>query len=169
MIGFLVVALLVFLAGHNITSQRRFKPCLITMQITLASCVVYETPLYNMLAEGLGFYICQMIVPFAAILLLRNIPGKLATVLTVTSAISILSSLMAFWFEGNGLYTLAIYQLAVWILLAVELFSMLSPRLTSGVHGVIHRLNLGRDHSTVKLGDKYSRNICTDHNSKATT
>ena len=169
MIGFLVVLLLVFLAGHNITNQRRFKPCLITMQLTLASCIVYETPLYNAMVEGLGFYICQMIVPFAAILLLRNIPGKLATVLTVTSAISIAANLMGLWIEGNGLYTWAIYQLVVWILLAVELFAMLSPRLTSGVHRVIHRLNLGRDHTTVKLGNKYSRNLYPDHNGKATS
>jgi hypothetical protein len=145
MIGVLVVALLIVLAGHNITDQRRFKPCLITMQLALFSYVLYGTPVYNWAVELLGYYQYQMIVPFVAILILRKIPGKLSTILMITAAVNIAAGCLAFWQEGFGLYTWEQYQLVVWILLAVELFAMFSPRLTRAIHGPVHGIKLARD------------------------
>ena len=147
MIGFLIVAALVFMSGHNITNARRLYPCLITLWLTIASYMFYEFGPYDRVVEIIGYYQLQAITPLICLLLLSRIPGKLATVLMITSFVSIVSSLLAFWLEGYGMYTWVQFQAVAWILLAVELAVMLSPRLTSGVYRAVRGVKLAGDSS----------------------
>jgi hypothetical protein len=145
MIGLMIIGVLVFLTGHNITSSRRFYPCLITLWLAIVSYTFYEFGPYDQAVELIGYYQVQTVIPLICVLLLSRIPGKLATVLMITSFISIVSSLLAFWLEGHGMYTWVQFQAVAWILLAVELAVMLSPRLTSGVYRAVRGVKLARD------------------------
>ena len=142
LIPFFVILTLVLVTIWNGSDTPRGLSCIVVLWATAPGYFIYETELYYPIVEYLGSYGYQSATPLLAIIILSFIRDKLSTVLMCLFSMLILANGYFWWQEGNGHQIQEIQQAVVWIVFAIEVALMLSPRLTNGIHGVIQRFSV---------------------------
>ena len=150
LIPFFVILTLVLVTIWNGSDTPRGLSCIVVLWATAPGYFIYETELYYPIVEYLGSYGYQSATPLLAIITLSFIRDKLNTVLMCLFSMLILANGYFWWQEGNGHQIQEIQQAVVWIVFAIEVALMLSPRLTNGIHGVIQRFDVGGMATTIK-------------------
>jgi hypothetical protein len=130
---------------------------------------IYDTDLYYPIVEAIGSYGYQSLTPLLAIIVLSFIHDKLSTILMSLFTMLILANCYFWWQEGNGNQVQHIQQGFVWTVFAIEVLLMLSPRLTDGIHGIVHRAIAARNIATARYtrnNRTYSTKIDVSENAK---
>jgi hypothetical protein len=149
LIPFFVILTLTLVTLRNGSDTPRGFACIAVLWSTVPGYLIYDSNWYWPIVDVLGSYGYQSATPLLAIVALSFIRDKLASVLMYLFSMLILSNIYFWWQEGNGHQIQIIQQSIVWMVFVIEVLLMLSPRLTNGIHGVVQRINLARNITTI--------------------
>lgn len=136
---FLYVMLVLSLVTILQQEEDRKWACVTILWVSGVSFGVYNSSLYDILVELIGYFAYISLTPLASIAILYMVKGRLCTVLMYLFFIQISVNITAWVVEGFGNNLTTQYDMTVTVLFVVEVALMYSRGVTDGIHRILCR------------------------------